>query len=205
MEQKITARGHTGAAFKAASAWRYTAPQPEFLCIAAGGEFTGSVLETGCGTGENTLFLASQGHDAWGIDGSPDAIREARANAARRHIDATFKVCGPLDLAGLGRRFDSVVDGGFFHVLSNSEREMFVKGLREVLRIGGIYHLLCLSELENYVGTPRRVSQKEIRSAFSGGWRINYIRDAMIMGHPRDGRARAWLSSITRLANHRLH
>jgi hypothetical protein len=42
------------------------------------------------------------------------------------------------------------------------------------------------------------VTQAEIRAAFAGGWRIDWIRPAVFESRIREG-PRAWLSSITRL------
>lgn len=185
-------------AYKGIPPWDIGSPQPEFMCIAAGGEFKGRVLDVGCGTGENALFLASQGHEVVGVDSASVAIQKARAKASRRHLNGDFRVFDALDLARLGLKFDTVLDCGFFHVLSNLERVDYVNGLSAVLRSGGTYIMLCFSDREPFWGGPRRVTQSEIRAAFSGGWRINYIRDAMMVGNLREGRARAWLCNLTR-------
>ncbi len=205
MRQSMIPHAYSGKAFHEVHPWDYGGPQPEFMCIAAGGEFEGSVLDVECGTGENALLLASQGHEVLGIDRSARLIGQAKSKAARRRVEATFRVFDPQRLSRLGRTFDTVVDGGYFHLLTNAEREGFVRSLAAVLRSGGGYHMLCLSEMEPYWGGPRRVTQREIRAAFSGGWHINYIRDAMMLGRLREGRARAWLSSITLMDGRRTH
>ena len=46
------------------------------------GGFSGEVLDIGCGLGDNAIYLASRGHSATGLDGSPAAIEEARRRAA---------------------------------------------------------------------------------------------------------------------------
>jgi hypothetical protein len=43
--------------------WDIGAPQPVFVALAESGVIQGSVLEAGCGTGENALDFASVGHE----------------------------------------------------------------------------------------------------------------------------------------------
>ena len=90
------------------------------------------------------LYLASLGLDVTGIDASPTAIGRAKAKAAERGIDATFIEGNALDLAGLRRSFDVVVDCGLFHIFSDAERVRYEGGLSQVVRPGGRYFLLCV-------------------------------------------------------------
>jgi 2-polyprenyl-3-methyl-5-hydroxy-6-metoxy-1,4-benzoquinol methylase len=46
--------------------WDIGRPQKVFIDVA--NEVTGSILDAGCGTGDNALFFASRGHDVTGID-----------------------------------------------------------------------------------------------------------------------------------------
>lgn len=178
--------------------WDIGRPQKEIMRLAEAGEIQGSVLDVGCGTGENVLYLAGLGYEAWGIDGAATAIEKAKAKAAQRGLKANFLVADALDLQRLGRTFDTVIDTGLFHVFSDEERPLFADSLATVLRPGGTYYMLCFSEREPGSWGPRRVTQAEIRATFSQGWRINAIRQATFeINQP--GEARAWLSSITRL------
>lgn len=53
--------------------WELGRPQPAVVELGEYGAFTGRVLDVGRGTGENTMFLASLGLDAVGIDSAPTA------------------------------------------------------------------------------------------------------------------------------------
>ena len=64
--------------------WDTGRPQPAIVRLAEAGQIHGNVLDVGCGTGENVLYLAAGGHDAWGIDFVPLAIERATAKAAER-------------------------------------------------------------------------------------------------------------------------
>lgn len=53
-------------------------PQPAIVALAEEGRFVGRVLDVGCGTGENALYLTSRGHPVLEIDGAATAIEPAR-------------------------------------------------------------------------------------------------------------------------------
>ncbi len=175
--------------------WDIGRPQPAIVRLAESGEITGTVLDVGCGTGENVLYLAAHGYDAMGVDGAPTAIKKARAKAKERGLAVYFLVADALKLSIPNRQFDTVIDSGLFHVFSDEERDQFRAGLEGVLRPGGTYFMMCFSEKQPGSWGPRRVTQAEIRSAFQDGWRTNYIQPSAfdITG----GHAEAWLASLT--------
>lgn len=180
--------------------WDIGHPQREFVLLAESGAIRGSVLDVGCGTGEHVIYLAGLGHESWGIDASHAAIMKAKKKAEQRHVKVNFLVRNALDLQGLGRRFDSVIDCGLFHVFSDQERSLFANNLYAALKHSGTYLMLCFSDKEpKDWGGPRRISQKEIKETFNDGWRINYIREAKFETNFSNIRGMAWLSSITRL------
>jgi 2-polyprenyl-3-methyl-5-hydroxy-6-metoxy-1,4-benzoquinol methylase len=51
---------------------------------------TGSVLDTGCGTGDTALFLARRGCTVTGIDFLEESIQRARRKATERGLRAIF-------------------------------------------------------------------------------------------------------------------
>ena len=179
--------------------WDIGRPQREFVRLEEAGKISGDVLDVGCGTGENALFLAGCGHAVWGVDSAPAAIDIARKKAEERGLAATFLVKDTLNVQEIGRTFDTVIDSGLFHTLSDPERSCFVQNLSEVLKPGGTYFMLAFSEREPGGYGPRRITKKEIQSAFSDGWRINEIRATVFESRTRSEGSQAWLSSITRV------
>jgi len=178
--------------------WDIGRPQKEFVELVRRGEITGSVLDIGCGTGEHALFFAGEGHETWGIDSAPLAIRKAREKAAERGLQVHFLVMSALELRKLNRKFDTATDSGLFHTLSDGDRPLFAKSLAAVLSPGGKYFMLCFSDQEPGGYGPRRVTQEEIRVSFRDGWTINYIRPATFESRTRAEGPRAWLSSISK-------
>jgi 2-polyprenyl-3-methyl-5-hydroxy-6-metoxy-1,4-benzoquinol methylase len=84
-------------------AWDIGRLQKEIAQLEQAGEIVESVLDVGCGTGENALYLAAQGHEVLGIDFAPMAIQKAQEKAAQRHLTTPFLVLNVLELHALGR------------------------------------------------------------------------------------------------------
>ncbi len=186
--------------------WDTGRPQPAIIELAEAGQIRGLVLDVGCGTGENLLYLAGKGHQAWGLDFVPVAIERAKTKAAERGSAAHFLVANALELKKLGTQFDTVIDCGLFHTFTDEERPVFVRGLGAVLRPGGLLHLLCFSDEEPGTEGPRRISQQEIRDAFQDGWKIQRIEPTSFESIPRPdgpkvspGGPKAWLATMERM------
>jgi cyclopropane fatty-acyl-phospholipid synthase-like methyltransferase len=183
-------------AYLATPPWDIGRPQPAIMRLAEAGRITGSVLDIGCGTGENVLYLVERGLTVTGVDGAQSAIVKARAKAKRRGLNASFEVGDALNLSTPQRPFDTVIDSGLFHVFSDEERERFRASLAGVIRPGGTYFLMCFSDQQPGDWGPRRVTQAEIRSVFSAGWHVDSIQPSIF--DINGGHAQAWLASISR-------
>jgi SAM-dependent methyltransferase len=183
--------------------WDIGRPQLAFLRLAEGGLLTGRVLDAGCGTGEHALLAARSGAEAVGVDVSARAIEQARGKAAARRLRVRFEVADALSLADLGLTFDTIIDSGLFHVFDDASRARYVASLASVLRQGGHCHLMCFSDRQPGTSGPRRVTQAELRAAFSEGWTIEGIApDAFEVNRDTFGAAtaQAWLADISRAA-----
>ena len=185
-------------AYKGTPPWDIGRPQKEFVELVRRGEITGSVLDIGCGTGEHALFFADEGHEVWGIDSAPLAIRKAREKAEGRGLQVHFLVLDARDLSRLNRTFDTATDSGLFHTLSDEDRPVFVDNLAAILSPAGKYFMLCFSDREPAGYGPRRITKREIQESFFEGWSINYIRPAIFESRTREKGPLAWLSSISK-------
>jgi SAM-dependent methyltransferase len=130
-------------------------------------------IDAGCGTGENTLFVAARGHVVTGFDFLEEPIISARRKAVERGLAATFLVNDALKLREWTERFDNIIDSGLFHVFSDEDRVQYLEGLKKVLKAERRLFLLCFS---NQTQRPRRVSENELRNAFGKGWEIESIK-----------------------------
>jgi len=181
--------------------WDIGRPQPAFVRLAEQGLLAGQVLDSGCGTGEQTLLAAAHGADAMGVDVSGRAIQRAKDKAAERGLVARFEIADALHLGDLGLTFDTIIDSGVFHVFDDANRARYVASLGSVLRPGGYCYLMCFSDRQPGNSGPRRVRQDELHAAFGDGWRIASIEAAAFeltqpgLGIPF---AQAWLAVIQR-------
>jgi SAM-dependent methyltransferase len=166
--------------------------------VASEGGFAGAVLDAGCGTGENALHVASLGSSVLGVDVAKTAVAIARAKAADRGSEAVFAVADALQLARLGRRFETVLDCGLFHTFDGEERRRYVASLASVIERGGTLYVLCFSDGGPDRG-PHPVSRDELRAAFDPGndWRVAAIEPERIQTRFHDHGAPAWLATIT--------
>ena len=155
--------------------WEIGRPQAELVRLAEAGRVVGSVLDVGCGTGENALYLAARGHAVFGVDGSETAIQRAREKAAARGLGATQ-----------------------FHVFPDPQRREYAHALAEVTASGSDLFILCWSDEEPPGPGPRRVAEHEIRDAFRS---IFAVMDVVPAGFERRGAepARAWLAHLTKI------
>jgi SAM-dependent methyltransferase len=179
--------------------WDIGRPQPAFAALARAGAWRGHVLDVGCGTGEHTLLAASLGLPATGIDQASAAIDRARAKATDRGLHARFLVHDALDVSGIGEQFDTVLDCGLYHVLSDDDRVRYVSGLAAAMPVGSTLFLLCYSDRQSGDWGPRRVRREDIHGSFTAGWEVDTVEEATYETNLAPYEARAWLAAIRRV------
>jgi len=110
------------------------------------------MLEIGCGTGTNAVWLAQQGFTVTAFDLSPLAIEQARARADKARVDVRFFVGNALELPDLGEPFPFVFDRGVYHHLRSVDLAGFRKTLERMTTPGSYY--LTLAGNGNEQGPP---------------------------------------------------
>ena len=156
--------------------WDIGRPQTAFTAVA---DLIGPrVLDAGCGTGDLAIWLAGRGHAVTGIDFLGGPIAEARAKAVAAAVEANFLEMDALAIGEIPERFDAVTDCGLFHTFDDARRSAYVAALAKLLEPGARLFLLCFSPAEPGEHGPRRVSESELRAAFSAGWEVEAIHPA---------------------------
>lgn len=175
--------------------WETGEPQPAVVDLVEQGRFSGRVLDVGCGTGENALYLASRGYAVLGVDGAPTPVARARHKADQRGLPAEFAVADAFDLAALGRTFDTVLDSAFLHIPGNTaaSRRAYTDQLARVLRTGGWVHLLEISEQE---AEHPSITSTEITDAFDDRWEPPQVQQSTY--RVTTGDVPAWVVSLQR-------
>jgi len=185
--------------------WDIGRPQPAIVRVTSAGGFAGPVLDAGCGTGENALYVASlrvpAGLSVLGVDVAETALVIARKKAADRGIEVEFAAADALQLERLLRKFRTVLDSGLFHTFDDlDERERYVAGLAAVTEHDGTLYVLCFSDHGPDTG-PHPISQEELRAAFTPrrGWSVVAIEPDRIQTRFHDDGAPAWFATIKRI------
>ena len=175
-------------------------PQPAVVRLASAGGFTGTVLDAGCGTGENALHLASLGLSVLGVDVAETALALAREKATHRGLNVEFTTADAFQLQRLGRTFDTVLDCGLFHTFDADERPRYAASLASVTHRNGTVYVLCFSDHGPDTG-PHPIREDELRSAFniSNVWNIAALQPDRIQTRFLPNGAPAYLASIKRI------
>jgi SAM-dependent methyltransferase len=180
--------------------WDVGRPQPAIVRLADAGVFAGAVLDAGCGTGENALYVASLGLRVVAVDVAETAVSAARGKAAARGIHADFMVADALHLERLAREFETVLDCGLFHSFDAGERQDYVASLASATSRGGVVYVLCFSDVGPDTG-PHPITQEELRTAFepSAGWRLASVTPDRVETRMHAQGAPAWLAMVERI------
>jgi len=104
------------------------------------------LLDLGCGTGEHSRFLATQGFDVVGIDSSPAMITKAREGGTQtgvRFIEGDIGALAELVEPGFGAAI--CLGNTLPHVQSRDALDRVLQGLRRVLLPGAPFLLQVLN------------------------------------------------------------
>ncbi len=173
--------------------WDRGTPDPYLIEYVAHNAGRGRVLEVGCGTGTNALWLAQQGFDVVAFDLSPIAIQRAVGKLGPTPLRCRFEVRDFLAGAPPDGPFDFVFDRGCFHVFDEAEqRARFAAQVAAALRPGGIWLMLAGSTEgpPREVGPPRR-SVRDLAAAIEPELEIVRLEAAAFEADV-PGRAAAW-------------
>ena len=187
-------------AYKTRPPWDIGRPQPAFVELVQAEELNkGRVLDVGCGTGENALYLAERGFSVAAVDLSIRAIDAAKTKGSERKLKVDFRLANALSLDFENAYFDNAIDSGLFHTFNDNDRVVFAREIARVIKTSGRYFMLCFSDKEptNW-GGPRRVTREEIEATFSPLFNINYIKDTYFATRIHNNGGKAYLTSATK-------
>ncbi|MDR6781900.1 tellurite methyltransferase [Pedobacter africanus] len=124
------------------------------------------ILDAGCGTGRNLLYLLKSGANVFGVDQNPEAIAKLRALAGSfSQVDPqeNFKVASVEQLPFENEHFDLVISSAVLHFAENlSHFEAMLNSMWRVLKPGGYFFCRLASEigiesLVSFIGNGRYI------------------------------------------------
>lgn len=146
--------------------------------------FHGSVLDVGCGTGDNALFLgnAPRVSHVVAVDFSPEAIALSlsRLEAAhpKPHARVEFIEGDVFALPPEIRDFDVLLDSAVFHCIGDDDAQRrYLSAITKRIKVGGTAVMLVFSDRNKdpWVG-PRRISERHARDLWTAhGWKVESI------------------------------
>jgi SAM-dependent methyltransferase len=158
--------------------WDTKAPKAHVIAWQTAGLINGDVLDIGCGTGDNAVYLAQQGHHVTGLDISPTALITAEHRAKTAGVNIRFAVADATKLDGYTDAFDTVIDSGMFHCLDDAGKRAYARSLHRATRVGATLLLSCFSDgnAADAEWPLPVVSEQTLRDSLSGaGWHITSL------------------------------
>jgi SAM-dependent methyltransferase len=177
-----------------------------------------SILELGCGTGNNLWFAAREGFHVAGIDISKTAIDFARQRFASEQLTGDFHVGDFSRLPFADGSFDLVFDRGSLSLTNRQGVVDCIKEVRRIIKPGGLFQCGPNSDrdssfyrLPDSDGLVRDIrvgvlvceqasfySLQDMRDLFHEGWKfetLQHIDETDFLGPARVSHSR-WLAVL---------
>lgn len=157
------------------------------------------VLELGSGQGANLWFLAKEGFDAYGIEGSEKGVKLSEEMLRREGLKATVIVGKFLDLASYyaPASFDAITDMGSLQHNRIEDMAVILNHCRTLLKSGGrifsriLQDSISPKQLEGW-GYVRPISLDEAQRLFSAFQNVR-IEESLRSVDNRQHWAKRWV------------
>ena len=178
--------------YQGGAPWVISRPQRAVVELFETGRISGRVLDCGCGTGDNAIYLAAQGLAVTAFDFLAEPLEIAQQRAEDAGVAVDFRQLDALELMNEPVTYDSILDSGLYHVFPPPAREKYLAGLQAICRPGGSLFVLCFSDAEPGSHGPLRISRQELEADFSNGWHTQQISAARLEFAPATDEAQAF-------------
>ena len=150
-------------------------------------------LDMGCGTGDNSVWLAQNGFAVTATDTSPEALDLAREKAAQSGVECVFLHLNFLESRVEGGPFGFAFDRGCFHSFGDEElRERFARNVAGHLEQGGLWLTLAGNADERRRGPgPPQLTAARIVNAVEPFFEV-LLLESTRFGSSRPDPPRAW-------------
>lgn len=135
------------------------------------------VLELGCGTGTNSVYLAERGFDVTAVDFAPLAIERGRQKATERGVSITW-ICHDLcNFDPPAAPYDFLFDRGCYHCARRIDLPGYLRTLERATAAGSRYLVLTGNANEKMEPGPPTLHEHEIRDELGTLFEVEWIRE----------------------------
>jgi SAM-dependent methyltransferase len=155
--------------------WQRSASPADLVALVDGPSSLppGRALELGCGTGTDTVYLASHGWDVTAVDMVPKALAIARRKASAAGVAPRFVEGDVTRLrdVGVGDGYDLVLDFGCFHTLPEDRRPDYVASVSGAAAQGATFLLYGFKRPPKAAPIHGGMTAEEVQRRFCpAGW-----------------------------------
>ncbi len=151
------------------------------------------VIDLGCGSGTNAVYLAGKGFDVTAVDVAPTALAVGRAKADEAGVEVRWVLADVLNLPDLGT-FDLIFDRGCYHNVRYVDAARFVESMRQLMRPGSRALIVSCNR-----DGPPGVREQTMRDDFSDGFEFIWLKQSEIQtGAAADRRHASWSLMLER-------
>jgi SAM-dependent methyltransferase len=149
-------------------------------------------LDIGCGTGDNSIWLASNGFQVVATDSSDIALGKAKEKAGQAGVSCEFVLVDFIESRVMGAPFGFAFDRGCFHSYgAEDERIKFARNVAEHLVEGGLWLTIVGNADEHRQGPgPPQRSARDIVTAVEPCFEVLSLMTTHFgSNHPKPPRA----------------
>ncbi|MGH9621025.1 MAG: class I SAM-dependent methyltransferase [Bryobacteraceae bacterium] len=141
------------------------------------------ILDAGCGSGRNLVYLLRQGYEVFGVDRDPQSVNDVRRLAATLapHLPpGNFRAEGVESMSFPNAFADVVISSAVLHfALDDNQFQHMLKGTWRVLKPGGL--LFC--RLASSIGLEHQVMRVTGRRFLLPDGSERYLVDEALLTH----------------------
>jgi methyl halide transferase len=172
--------------------WDVGEPEEELVRFAESNPLKpgSNVLELGCGTGTDSIYLARKGFNVVGIDFSPSAIKEAEEKAREEHLEehCHFYLKDACGLSSMKNKFDFAYDKTCFDNIDSAKRTDYIRSVRSVLEPNAKFLLLSISDTDKN-SSNSGLSEDDLRMLFSKKFQMMSLKRTILKHRGHDHEA----------------
>ena len=152
------------------------------------GRFTRNmkVLDAGCGSGRNLVYFIRHGYQVFGVDSSPDSIKQLQGLASRSAPELgndNFRLETIESMSFTDSYFDGVICNAVLHFAKNLQHfEAMLSAIWRVTKPGGI----VFARLASSIGIEKRIRPlQEGHYRLPDGSRRFLVDEAMLLNYTK--------------------